>query len=262
VQEQVRKRKGVCRKWRRLSPLIAAFQHGRYARAVDRSDLQSTDDAAIALSLFRHFPTAERNRLFDGARRVDASAGSALFLGALPQPALVVRGVIKVFMTAPDGRQVTIHYLKEGGTLGILAMVGGPPPVRLQAIAPTTLLVLDAAAVKAVAMADVTAAWAVAQEFAAIYRALLDHMAVNVFGSVRQRICNHLLSLASAAGDGSLIVPVTQQELANAAGTAREVVSRTLGSLSRAGVVSVTRDRIAILDASKLLAEVETLSSI
>ncbi|MGE0685522.1 MAG: Crp/Fnr family transcriptional regulator [Dehalococcoidia bacterium] len=141
-------------------------------------------------------------------------------------------------------------------------MVGGPPPVRLQAITATTLLVFDPAAVRTVATADVSAAWAVANEFASIYLALLNQVAVNVFGNVRQRVCNHLLNLATPVEGGSLVAEaVTQQELANAVGTAREVVSRTLGSLGRAGIVSVQRDRIVILDAPRMLNEVGTIIS-
>jgi CRP/FNR family transcriptional regulator len=88
-------------------------------------------------------------------------------------------------------------------------------------------------------------------------------MAVNVFGTVRQRLCSHLLSMATTAEGGALEAgPVTHQELANAVGTAREVVSRTLGSLTRARIVSVNRDRIRIADPARMLEEVGTLSSI
>ncbi len=95
-----------------------------------QNEFQVKVEAATELSLFRQFPTAERDRLFAGARRVEAPAGATLFLGASPQPGLVVEGVVKVFLMSPDGRQVTIHYLKQGGTVGILAMVGGPPCFR------------------------------------------------------------------------------------------------------------------------------------
>jgi CRP/FNR family transcriptional regulator len=218
-------------------------------------------DAALQKSLFSHFPAAERERLFAKARRLDLPAGAELFIGATPQPALVVEGAIKVFMTVPDGRQLTVHYVKEGGSLGILAMVGGPPPTRLQAIAPTTLLVLDEPAVRALITGDASSAYGAAEELARIYMALLSHLAVNVFGNVRQRVCSHLLSLAVAAEDGKLTTgPVTQQDLANAVGTAREVVSRTLGSLTRAGIVSVNRDRITIENPQRMLDEVGTVS--
>lgn len=259
MQEQIAK----CKGYRRIDTAsLSSLPPPTTLRLMVQTEFQARVDAATEASLFRSFPAAERERLFRSARRVDAPAGATLFLGASPQPGLVVEGVVKVFLMSPDGRQVTIHYLKQGGTVGILAMVGGPPPVRLQAITPTTLQVLDAAAVKAVSTSDVMAAWAVANEFASIYVALLNQVAVNVFGNVRQRVCNHLLNLATPAEDGSLVAEaVTQQELANAVGTAREVVSRTLGSLSRAGIVAVQRDRIAILDPAKMVNEVGTAIS-
>jgi CRP/FNR family transcriptional regulator len=218
-------------------------------------------DSALAKSVFSHFPTEERERLFAKARRLDLPAGAELFIGATPQPALVVEGAIKVFMIVPDGRQLTVHYVKEGGSLGILAMVGGPPPTRLQAIAPTTVLIFDEPSVRALVTGEAGSAYGAAEELARIYIALLSHLAVNVFGNVRQRVCSHLLNLATTAEDGKLVAaPVTQQDLANAVGTAREVVSRTLGSLTRTGLISVSRDRITINDPQRMLEELETVS--
>ena len=63
-----------------------------------QNEFQVRVEAATELSLFRQFPTAERERLFAGARRVEAPAGATLFLGASPQPGLVVEGVVKVFL--------------------------------------------------------------------------------------------------------------------------------------------------------------------
>jgi hypothetical protein len=83
---------------------------------VNELEYQSKVEAATALSLFGHFPVAEWSRLFSTARRVAVPAGATLFLGASPQPALVIEGVIKVYMTAPDGRQLTIHYLKPASS--------------------------------------------------------------------------------------------------------------------------------------------------
>lgn len=203
-----------------------------------------------------------RNTLLETARRVEAAPGSVLFLGASPQPSLVVRGIVKVFLSAPDGRQVSVHYVKEGGTLGILAMVGGPPPVRLQAISPTTLIVFDEATIKGLARTDAAIGWAIAGELASIYVALLNHLAVNVFGNVRQRLCSHLLSMATREDDGVLAVRgVSQQELANAVGTAREVISRTLGALGRAGMIVAGRERIELLDPERLVNEAGSLAT-
>ena len=54
---------------------------------------------------------------------------------------------------------------------------------------------------------------------------------------------------------GELIVPVTQQEPADAVGTVREVIVRVLRELRREGVVRTERDRMVILDPALLIDE-------
>lgn len=55
--------------------------------------------------------------------------------------------------------------------------------------------------------------------------------------------------------DGGLVVAVSQQELAAAAGTVREVVVRELRQLRESGAVQTERDRIIILDSALLTRE-------
>jgi len=50
-------------------------------------------------------------------------------------------------------------------------------------------------------------------------------------------------------------VQITQQDLAAAAGTVREVVVRTLRQLRESGAVRTERDRIIILDPARLTVE-------
>lgn len=68
--------------------------------------------------------------------------------------------------------------------------------------------------------------------------------------SVRGRLANFLLENANA--DGTLAERWTQQQIAAHIGTAREVVSRTLRQFSNAGIISIKRQRITILDAPAL----------
>jgi CRP/FNR family transcriptional regulator, cyclic AMP receptor protein len=71
-------------------------------------------------------------------------------------------------------------------------------------------------------------------------------------------VARQLLDLASmrpGQRDRELAVQVTQQELAGAAGTVREVVVRTLRQLRECGAVRTERDRIVILDPARLTVE-------
>ncbi len=212
---------------------------------------------ALKASLLDSFPAEARVRLLRDARRVDVAADSALFLGArAPQPALLVEGLLRVYITSPDGKQVTITYVKPGGCVGIVALAGKPPPITIQTLIPSVMLVFDAETVKEIVHSDPTAAWAISVELARVVHGMLDQLAHNVFGTIRQRVGNHLLSLAAPV-DGRLVVPaLTHQELANAVGTAREVASRTMAELVRAGLVTSAKDGIVITDPERLLNEV------
>jgi CRP/FNR family cyclic AMP-dependent transcriptional regulator len=75
-----------------------------------------------------------------------------------------------------------------------------------------------------------------------------------------QRVARHLLDLA-AEGGPELVAPVSQQQLADAVGTVREVVVRVLRDLRRAGVIRTGRDRIVIVDPARLSAEQDWNSS-
>ena len=70
----------------------------------------------------------------------------------------------------------------------------------------------------------------------------------------------HLLDLASE-GAPELVVSVSQQQLAEAVGTVREVIVRVLRELRTAGVVRTERNRIVIVDPARLIAEQDWNSS-
>ncbi|HWD79934.1 MAG TPA: helix-turn-helix domain-containing protein, partial [Kribbella sp.] len=82
----------------------------------------------------------------------------------------------------------------------------------------------------------------------------LRQTAVNTFGTVRQRVAAHLLDLASTQQNprGELVAHVSQQELADAVGSVREVVARVLREFRQAGLVATAADTVHILDPTGL----------
>jgi len=97
-------------------------------------------------------------------------------------------------------------------------------------------------------------AWAIAEELNRRLYASLQQTAVNAFGTVRERVAVHLLDLASAQmhPHGDLVANVSQQELADAVGSVREVVARVLRDLRADGIVETSSDSVRILDAARL----------
>jgi CRP/FNR family transcriptional regulator len=213
---------------------------------------------AMAGSFLGKLPPEVIDQLISDGERSEYPAGTTLYRrGSAPPSSLVVRGLIRAYMASPDGRQVTVRYAKESdvlNVLGITGLVGGPAHVSIQTLVESTLFTINSRTLTAAARRDASVAWTVAEELNRRLSATLHQTAVNAFGSVKQRVAAHLLDLAAAQQRplGRLVAHVSQQELADAVGSVREVVARTLRELRAAGMVATAADGIAILDADRL----------
>jgi CRP/FNR family transcriptional regulator, cyclic AMP receptor protein len=212
-------------------------------------------DDAMARSFLAELPADLIGGLRAEGDRTDYPAGTTVYrAGDDPRAALVVRGLIRVFLSSPEGRQVTVRYARPGDVLGIAVLVGGPADTSVQTVEPSSVFRISARKLTAAARRDPRVSWAIAEELNRRLYDLLAQTAVNAFGSVRQRIAAHLLDLASDGQrpHGRLEARVSQQELADAAGSVREVVARALRDLRMAEIVATTPDSVVILDPARL----------
>jgi CRP/FNR family cyclic AMP-dependent transcriptional regulator len=202
---------------------------------------------------------ATRARLLADALRVDVPGGSVLDRDReASRMGVVVTGLIRVYLTSAEGRQITVRYAREGDVLGTTVAVSGSAAVSVQAITDTTLLIVSVDKVRALGQTDARFAWAVAEEVARRLNDVLEAFAGTAFGSVRQRLARHLLDLAAEQHRANLrLAPVSQQELADAVGSVREVVTRVLRDMRDEGLVDTTRQGIVLLDPAGLSAQVE-----
>jgi CRP/FNR family cyclic AMP-dependent transcriptional regulator len=215
-------------------------------------------DDALARSFLAELPAELAGRLREEGERADYPAGTTVYrAGDDPQAALVVSGLLRVFLTSAEGRQVTVRYARPGDVLGIAVLVGGPATTGVQAVLPSSVFRISVRSLTATARRDPRVSWAIAEELSRRLYDTLEQTAVNAFGSVRQRVAAHLLDLASdrQRPGGRLVAHVSQQELADAAGSVREVVARALRDLRVAGIVATTADSVVILDPARLYAE-------
>ena len=213
---------------------------------------------ALAHSFLAGLPAELVDRLRADGERADHPAGTTVYQpGSDPQAALVVSGLLRVHLSSPGGRQVTVRYARPGDVLGIAVLVGGPASVGVQTVEPSGLFRIGSRALITAARRDPRVCWAIAEELNRRLYDTLEQTAVNAFGSVRQRAAAHLLDLASAQQGraGRLVAHVSQQELADAVGSVREVVARVLRDFWVAGIIATAADRIVILDATRLYAE-------
>jgi CRP/FNR family transcriptional regulator, cyclic AMP receptor protein len=215
-------------------------------------------EEALARSFLGRLPPEVVARLRLEGERADYPAGTTIYrAGEGPRTMLVMRGLIRVYMTSPEGRQVTVRYARANDVLGIALLVGGPANVGAQALAESSVFRISARTLTGVARRDARVAWAIAEELNRRLYATLQQTAVNAFGSVRQRVAVHLLDLASPGlhPGGPMVARVSQQELADAVGSVREVVARVLRDLRVAGILATSSDSVRILDPARLHSE-------
>jgi CRP/FNR family transcriptional regulator, cyclic AMP receptor protein len=171
---------------------------------------------------------------------------------------LVTAGFLRVYVAAPDGRTMTVRYCRPGAILGAVSLFAErfSLPATIQALVETDVLALRPEVVRRLAQEDGRVAQAVLRELSERVLAFIAEIPGSAFGTVRQRIARHLLDLASEHQRGTaLVAPVSQQELAEAVGTVREVIVRALRELRTEELVRTGRGGIEILAPERLLAE-------
>jgi CRP/FNR family transcriptional regulator, cyclic AMP receptor protein len=213
--------------------------------------------AAIAASQLRDLPPDLIAKLTSEATRVRIPAGTTIHREGETEPhlELVVLGLVRVHVSAPDGRTMTVRYCRRGALIGAATLyaVRAERRFAIQALSYSELLRLRPAIARGLADRDVRVAGALLAETSERVLSFVAELSGSAFGTVRQRLARHLLDLASERQRGpDLIAPLTQQELADAIGTVREVVVRTLRELREEGTVRTGRHGITIRDPERL----------
>jgi CRP/FNR family transcriptional regulator, cyclic AMP receptor protein len=225
----------------------------RLARAIAASPLRSLDQGLLerlmAGSRIRHDTTGSLvRRIGEGGSHVE----------------LVIAGLIRAEVSSPDGRSLAIRYARPGSLLGVASLFGEPytMPGSLHALVDSVLLELRPDVVRRLAHEEIAVADALLDELSERVVGFVAEIPGSAFTTVRQRIARHLLSVANEQPGGQTVVArITQQQLADAVGTVREVVVRELRGLREERVVETGSRSITILDRGRLAADVTDLTA-
>jgi hypothetical protein len=84
------------------------------------ADLRS----AVSMSHLRELPPEVLDDLLVGSTRMTVPAGSVTHWEGEPEAhlELVLAGVVRVFVTARDGRTMTVRYCRPGALLGVMSL--------------------------------------------------------------------------------------------------------------------------------------------
>lgn len=170
---------------------------------------------------------------------------------------LVIDGVFREFLGSESGRQATVQYMRPGDVWGLVrALHEGPAfdqHACYQALAPSRLISFNRAKFLGAIQTRPALAVSLARELSRLLVLRTRNFESSVFADTSTRIAQHIAQLATEDENGIPTVWLSQQELADAVGTVREVVTRIIGQFRARGIVRYSGRRLEILDMDKLL---------
>jgi CRP/FNR family transcriptional regulator len=172
---------------------------------------------------------------------------------------LVRSGDLRVTREHPDGRAIALATLGPGDIFGELAMLDGQArSASVETLTDSSLLALGAADFRRLLGEHSQISVKLVAALTRRLRETNERVARQSFQTVPSRVAGVLTQLIAeeAAPDGrsGVTIRMTQADLAQLAGTSRESVSRFLATLERAGVVSVGRGRVTVVEPRRLRA--------
>ena len=213
-------------------------------------------------------PESERDAILGRARERQFAKGDPIIHEGDPGDSLhlISHGHVAVRLATPDGDRCIIRIIPPGGWFGELAMLS--PSERMAtvwALDRVTTLAIDRSTVDAVRARipdfDKVFVNALVAEVKRLSFALLEAHFLPVDQRVLRRL-SELAELYASAHDGrdgrdgsaEVNLPLTQEELAEVAGTTRPTVNKVLQRAADSGLLALRRGQVTILDRRKLAA--------
>jgi len=218
-------------------------------------------DFLKSVPYFSGLGPAELNSIGQIVFEKTAERGEVILLEDAPAEALffVVSGVVKVFKISAEGKEQILSIVRPGESFNDVPVFDdGLNPASAQAMGPVVLYGIKKSELQASLPKCPQLALNIIKVLAEKVRQLVALVEDLSFRHVTGRVAKILLE---QAGDGAGPGPrLTQQEMAAMAGTAREVVGRSLKALEDEGVIRMERHRIVITDKEALKEMVKTTS--
>jgi len=163
----------------------------------------------------------------------------------------VASGVVKVFKTSAEGKEQILSIVRPGESFNDVPIFdGGPNPASARTMGPVLLYGIKKNDMEAILRDYPQIALNVIKVLARRVRHLVSLVEDLSFKHVISRVAKILFEhIGGEMGRGTRL---TQQEMAAMAGTAREVVGRSLKALEEEGAIKLDRHRIIITDKEAL----------
>lgn len=196
-----------------------------------------------------------RLRLLEGSKTETYAPGAVIFRpGDSLMAFLLERGLARGYTSVPDGRQATVTFFHSRELIGGTAIASRPPKIYVQVVVRSSITCLNIETVRKLAKTENEVLAAVATHLAARIRSAYRLVAIRTLGDLRQRLAYDLLDRAcrTQLASGRLEARVTQTDLADSIGSAREVVGRTLSGLRQDGIIETAPGLVRVTDPLRL----------
>jgi CRP/FNR family cyclic AMP-dependent transcriptional regulator len=224
----------------------------------------SLTEALRTVPLFNDLTEKEREVIGQRARRLNFKADEPIFAEGRPCSGLylIEAGSVKIFASSTSGREQILAIQGSGSTVGELATLdGGNYCASATASTDTDLLFVRREDLQALCLHRPEVAVKLLEAVASRVRPMIGIVEQLSFSTVRQRLADFLLRLASQDGKPTghgveVRLTSTNRDLAARIGTVPELVSRNLGSLQASGLIRVRGKTVIISNLEALKLEV------
>jgi len=212
--------------------------------------------------MLRALGEPERRELLRRTRRRRFARNEVLFHEGDPADTLhlLAKGRVSVRATTPSGEVATFAVYGAGSVLGELALVSAPHrrTATVTALEPVETLSLHQVEFEELRRRHPSVDRFLIELLVEQVQRLHARLLEALFVPAETRVLRRLVDLADAYGSGSpasppTVIPLNQEMLASLAGTSRATTNQVLRAAELAGVVTVGRSRVEIVDLDALV---------
>lgn len=204
-------------------------------------------------------PEEARRRLLSLTRRRRFQRGEIVFHEGDPGDSLhlIDRGYLVAERTTPLGDVAALRVLGPGEVFGELALIApAPRTATVRAVEPTETLSVHRDVFEDLRVTHPAINRLLVHALTAEVRRLSARLVEALYVPSDKRIYLRLLDLAhvfaTGALGGNVGIPLTQEQLAQMAGTTRSTANRVLRAAEAEGIVRLTRSKIEVVDVDAL----------
>lgn len=222
----------------------------------------TAESILASCQLFAQVDPPRRQRLAGLSLVRKYAKGALIFRDGDPCPGVFIvgTGMVRVFKSAPGGKEHVLHMVGPGQTFAEVAAVGGfPCPASAESVAPTTAALIPYDIFRKAMGDDHQLCLEMMAGMCYWVRHLVSLMEDIVLRDAVGRLARYLLD-SEPETDGSVRLPGLKRHIASHLNLTSETFSRTLSRLIEAGLVAETdSNRVELRDRARLQALSEGL---